>query len=189
VDDCGGEGDGADAEADPPLEDLAGVGEETAATLREAGVSSPDLRERTTSYRDLVEAGVDPEVAGRIRREHSLHYSSTLGGDLAERSDTVGNLGDNERAWISASDGDWENAEYDPVLPEREGEDVWADRERPTPVTEVAGVSEADAEQLAEAGVTSVKQLGWVDASVVAEATDLDVRAVRTWRFSARGDL
>lgn len=190
VEDPGGETEcGGDAETDPPLPEVAGVDEATAATLREADVSARDVLERRVSYRDLVEAGLDPEAAKRLRQEHSLHYSSTLGGDLTERSDSVGNLGDNERAWISASDGDWEDAEYDHILPDRDAADVWADRERPTPVTAVAGVGERDAEQLAEAGVTSVKQLGWVDASVVAAATDLDVMAVRTWRFAARGDL
>lgn len=186
---CETEG-GADAESDPPLSEVAGVDDEaTAETLREADVSARDVLDRQVSYRDLVEAGVDQTAARRLRQEHSLHYSSTLGGDLTERSDTVGNLGDNERAWISASDGDWENAEYDPILPERDPSDVWLDRDRPTPVTAVAGVSDDDAEQLAEAGVTSVKQLGWVDASVVAEATDLDVMAVRTWRFAARDEF
>lgn len=176
-------------EGDPTLEDLPSIDESTAAGLREADVTARDLLDRRVSYRDLLAADLDPETAAALRREHSLLYSSTLGADLPERSDAMEHLRGNERAWIAASDGDWENAEYDPVLDECESTDVWEDRERPTPVTAVAGVGEADARQLATAGVTSVKQLRWVDATVVAEATDLDVRAVRTWRFAARNDL
>lgn len=173
-------------ESEPTLTELPGVDEDVGEELASADVTPADLTDRRVSFRGLVERGVDPETAARLRTEFSLHYASTLGDDLSERSDAMDNLGTNERAWIAASDGDWETAEYDPVLEEREEADVWADRERPTPVTTVAGVGRADAERLAEAGVESVKQLGWVDAGVVAEATDLDVRAVRTWRFAAR---
>ncbi len=183
-------GDAEDGpESNPTLSDLPGVDDEIAAELRSADVGPADLLERRVSFRDLVEAGVDTETAAALRTEFSLHYASTLGDGLSERSDAMEYLQSTERAWIAASDGDWENAEYDSILPDREDEDVWADRERPTPVTAVAGVSRADAEQLATAGVTSVKQLGWVDASVVAEATGLDVRAVRTWRFAARNQF
>jgi len=179
--------DGPDS--DPALTDLPGVDEDVGDELESADVTPEDLTDRRVSFRDLVEAGVDPETAAKLRTEFSLHYASTLGDGLSERSDAMEHLRGNERTWIAASDGDWENAEYDPILEEREETDVWADRERPTPVTSIAGVSRADAERLAEAGVTSVKQLGWVDASVVAEATDLDVRAVRTWRFAARNQF
>lgn len=184
---------GCDADDGPDgdrcLEDLPSVDDATAERLRAADVSARDLLERRVSYQDLLAADVDAETAATLRREHSLLYSSTLGADLPERSDAMEHLRGNERAWIAASDGDWENAEYDPILDEREAVDVWADRERPTPVTAIAGVSEDDARSLATAGVTSVKQLRWVDASVVAAATDLDVRAVRTWRFAARQDF
>jgi hypothetical protein len=179
------DGPESEPESEPTLEDLRGVDEDVAAELHDAEISPRDLLDRQVSYRDLVEGGVDDETATAVRREFSLLYASTLGDDLSERSDAMEHLRGNERAWIAASDGDWEDVEYDPILEERETVDVWADRERPTPVTAVAGVSEADAGQLAEAGVSSVKQLRWVDASVVAEATDLDVPAVRTRRLAA----
>nr|WP_240148899.1 helix-hairpin-helix domain-containing protein [Halorubellus sp. JP-L1] len=74
--------------------------------------------------------------------------------------------------------------EYDPV--EREPEDIWADHDRPTPVTAVSGVGPADAQRLADVGVTSVRQLSFADAGLVADLLDLNVMAVRTWRFQAR---
>lgn len=181
---------GPDGDDDPEhVGDLAGVDEETATTLADADVEAVDLQDKRVSYRDLVDAGLDADVATALRREHSLPYTSTLGGDLSERSDSVGNLQGNERAWIAASDGDWESAEYEPVFDEREEVDVWTDMERPTPVTAIAGVGDADAEKLAEAGITSVKQLTWAEAGVIADALDMDVVAIRTWRFAARGDF
>jgi predicted flap endonuclease-1-like 5' DNA nuclease len=181
---------GPDGDDDPEhVGDLAGVDEETATTLADADVEAVDLQDKRVSYRDLVDAGLDADVATALRREHSLPYTSTLGGDLSERSDSVGNLQGNERAWIAASDGEWENAEYEPVFDEREEVDVWTDMERPTPVTAIAGVGDADAEKLAEAGITSVKQLTWAEAGVIADALDMDVVAIRTWRFAARGDF
>jgi len=166
---------------------LPGVGVADARAMAAAEIAAVDVRERAVSYRDLLGAGVDAEVATALRREFSLPYSMAFGEGIEERSAEVTGLQDDERDWVAASASDWEEMgvpEYDPV--EREPEDVWADRDRPTPVTAVPGVGPDDADRLAAVGVTSVRQLGFVSASTVADLLDLDVMAVRTWRFQAR---
>jgi len=102
--------------------DLLYVGEATAATMAEAGIAAADVRAKSVSYRQIVDAGVNPGVATKIRREHSLHWSlDEQGTDLDDRSRTVRGLRDGERDWVAASgidladgtdedsgpDGDW----------------------------------------------------------------------------------
>ena len=88
------------------FEDLRFVGPKSAATLRDSPVSLADLVEKRIAYRDLKEAGVNPGVAAKIRREHSLSWSLDGGGtDLDRRSTQVRGLDDDERAWIAASSG------------------------------------------------------------------------------------
>jgi len=166
---------------------LPGVSDADASAMAEAGIAAVDVRERAVSYRDLLGAGVDADVATVLRREFSLPYSTTFGEGVEDRSNEVTGLQDGERDWVAASASDWEEMgvpEYDPV--EREPADVWADRDRPTHVTAIPGVGPEDAERLAAVGVTSVRQLSFVDAGAVADLLDFDVMAVRTWRFAAR---
>lgn len=166
---------------------LPAVGEAGASAMAAAEIAPVDVRERAVSYRDLLEAGVDAEVATALRREFSLPYSMAFGEGIEARSAEVTGLQDDERDWVAASASDWEEMSvpvYDPV--EREPAAIWADRDRPTPVTAVPGVGPDDADRLAAVGVTSARQLGFVSASTVADLLDLDVMAVRTWRFQAR---
>lgn len=84
--------------------DLLYVGEATAAVMAEAGIAAADVRRKAVSYRGLVDAGVNPGVATKIRREHSLHWSlDERGADLDDRSRTVRGLRDGERDWVAAS--------------------------------------------------------------------------------------
>jgi hypothetical protein len=104
--------------------------------------------------------------------------------DLSRRVERVDAFTDGEREWISAStsrrDGSPTGAEPD----------VDPDRITPLdPPTTVHEVSDADAERLAEAGIVSVRQLSRIPAASVAAAIDVDVKAVRTWRFAARRRL
>lgn len=166
---------------------LPGVEESNASAMAEADIATVDVRERAVSYRDLLSAGVDAETATALRREFSLPYSATFGEGIEDRSAEVSGLQDGEREWVAASASDWEEMgvpEYDPV--ERQPADIWAEHDRPTPVTAVSGVGPTDAERLAEVGVTSVRQLSFVSARTVADLLDMDVMAVRTWRFAAR---
>lgn len=178
----GGEELVADAET---LAGLDGVTPVAAAQLTAAGITASDVTDKRVTYRDLVDAGVEQGVAMDLRRQYSLSWSSTLGDGLDERAESMGGLQDDERDWVAASTSDWEELgvrEYAPV--EREPVDIWADRERPTPVGTVVDGWVAD--QLATAGITSVRQLARVDAAALAEALDVNVMQARTWRFSAR---
>ncbi|WP_435345499.1 DUF7409 domain-containing protein [Haloarchaeobius sp. HRN-SO-5] len=178
----GGEKLVADAET---LATLDGVTPVAAAQLTDAEVSARDITEKRVTYTDLVEAGVEPDLATDLRRQYSLSWSSAMGDGLDERAEKMNGLHEDERDWVAASTSDWEELgveEFDPV--EREAVDVWADRDRPTPVETV--VDGYVAEQLMEAGINSVRQLAVVDASSLADALDVDVMQARTWRFAAR---
>ena len=102
---------GDETPAPENFEDLRFVGPKSAAVLRDSDVSLSDLIEKRIGYRDLKNAGVNPGVAAKIRREHSLSWSLDGGGsDLDRRSTQVRGLDDDERAWIAASSG-WSEEE------------------------------------------------------------------------------
>ncbi|MFQ3294769.1 MAG: hypothetical protein ACI8VE_001849 [Natrialbaceae archaeon] len=164
------------------------VDPESVERLVEAEISIDDLENKSVSYRDLVDAGVDAAVATELRRHFSLPWTFELGSDLSERSGAVGALSSHEREWVELSDGEWQdNPVESSIATPRKGRDVWADLDRPTPVTALPGISADHAERLTTAGVTSIKQLTFLDAGVVAEAIGVDVKLVRLWRHQARG--
>lgn len=103
-----GEGESVDdaPDDDAALSELAYVGPATEAALAAADVTVADVREKTVSYRELVRAGVNPGVAAKLRREHSLHWTiEEQGADLDRRSKHVRGLRDGEREWVAATDG------------------------------------------------------------------------------------
>lgn len=183
----------ADAEA---LTDLKFVGPATADVVAEAGHDAADVRGKRVSYRMLVEAGANPGVASKVRREHSLPWSITGEGsdDLDKRSDQVRGLRDDERAWVAASSGDWEadspsadesSASADGGGSAEAAEAAWRDRSEPTPITDLDSVSEADAETLSAAGITSVRSLATITPEHVADLLNLDQDEVERWRDEA----
>lgn len=106
----------ADGTETDGLTELQFVGDATASTLEEMDVTVTDVRRKTVSYRQLVDAGVNPGVATKIRREHSLSW--TLDGsaeDLDNRSNTVRGLRDGERSWVAESQSDWQDDDASPV--------------------------------------------------------------------------
>lgn len=160
--------------------------------LEAADVDPAAVPNKEYSYRMLLDAGLEADVADALRRRFSLPWSFETDGDLEGRSSAVRGLGEAEREWIAASgDEDWQAFE---AARSRDGSDGDADGEeraerpypRPTPVTRVAGVGPADAERLAEAGIRSAERLATIDAALVARLLDLDVLHVRTWRYNAR---
>jgi hypothetical protein len=164
---------------------LGGVSTETAEALEDAGIEAADVTEKRVSYMDIVEAGVDKDAAAEVRRTYSLTWSSQMGDGLEDRAEEMGGLQAGERDWVALSASDWEELgvpEYDPV--ERETVDFWADHERPTSVRTV--VDDWVADKLSDGGITSVRQLAWVDAAALAGALDVGVMQARTWRFAAR---
>lgn len=100
----------ADGAETDDLTDLQFIGDATASVLEEMGVTVEDVRRKTVSYRQLVDAGVNPGVATKIRREHSLSWNlDGSGKDLDNRSNTVRGLRDGERSWVAASQSDWQD--------------------------------------------------------------------------------
>nr|WP_272931407.1 helix-hairpin-helix domain-containing protein [Halobacterium noricense] len=79
------------------------VGPATADVLTDAGIDAGDLESKAVSHAELVDAGVNPGVAARIRREHSLQWSFEGGQDLDRRAEQVRGLHDDEREWVAAS--------------------------------------------------------------------------------------
>jgi predicted flap endonuclease-1-like 5' DNA nuclease len=97
------------------LTDIHFVGPATAEVLAEADFDGRAIPDKDVSYEMLVEVGVNPGVATRLRKEHSLHWSFGGSGEnddsLEQRSEKMGGLQDDEREWVAASSGDWESTE------------------------------------------------------------------------------
>ncbi len=183
-------------DADDP-ETLKYVGPATAAVIESAGFTAADIRERTVSFRMLREAGTNPGVAARIRREHSLPWAfeNESHTDLKRRSDQIRGLEAEERAWVAASSGDWEATDTDdqtdgwesgvtePTEADGSGDPVaaesaWQRRSSPTDVDELDGVDKTLAGKLASAGVVSVRSLAVADPTELADALELDPELV-----------
>ncbi|WP_124178018.1 helix-hairpin-helix domain-containing protein [Natrarchaeobius halalkaliphilus] len=156
--------------------------------LEAANVDAVDVTARDCSYRVLLDAGVDEEIADALRRRFSLPWSFETDGDLDRRSTEVKGLGDGERAWIAASEDDgWQAFERAHSRATRgESDDVARPWPRPTPVEAVAGIGPEDADALAEAGIVSAERLATIDATQIADVLEFDVLHVRTWRYNAR---
>jgi len=195
--------DPADGSDDPDATSLRWVGEATAETLAASSLSAVDIRKKRVSYRQLVEAGVNPGVAAKIRREHSLSWSFEAGEGLDRRSTQVRGLGRAEAAWVAASAGDWEAATErtgDSATADGSGdplaaEAAWRERSKPTPVSTLAAVADDTGEEtgdagaealLAEAGITSVKSLATADYEHVADVLEVDRERVGRWHAAAR---
>ncbi|MFD1600918.1 DUF7409 domain-containing protein [Halobellus rarus] len=195
------------------FEDLRFVGPKSAAALRDSRVSLADLVEKRIAYRDLKEAGVNPGVAAKIRREHSLSWSLDGGGtDLDRRSTQVRGLDDDERAWIAASSGWSEESaatETDGSGDATEAEAAWrartgseetpaSDSETPETAGEAAwrdgtgdGVGTAQSEDRVErSGIDA--ESAWREQSVPTPVTaldDVDERAAATLRRAGIGSV
>jgi len=195
--------DPADGSDGPDATSLRWVGEATAETLAASSLSAVDIRKKRVSYRQLVEAGVNPGVAAKIRREHSLSWSFEAGEGLDRRSTQVRGLGRAEAAWVAASAGDWEAATErtgDSATADGSGdplaaEAAWRERSKPTPVSTLAAVADDTGEEtgdagaealLAEAGITSVKSLATADYEHVADVLEVDRERVGRWHAAAR---
>ena len=190
------------------LIDLKFVGPATQAVLEGAGVEAAAIRERRVSHAQLVEAGVNPGVAAKIRREHSLSWSLEGGEDLDRRADQVRGLKAGEREWDAASATDWEEADPAdsgdtdtdassawerrpwPNQPEAErefeAEAEWREQSAPTPISAVPDLDGEAESALQEAGITSVRRLASCNPEAVAESLDIEEETVRQWRAAAR---
>lgn len=175
------------------------IGPKTAAVLDEASFGADAIRKKRVSFRMLVEAGVHPGVAAKIRREHSLAWSFRSGDDLERRSAQIRGLSEGEAAWVAASSGGWtdraddteaartiELAETDGSGDAFDAEVAWRTRSRPTPLTTLDIIDETAETLLADAGITSVRSLATTDPDRVAEVLAVDQLTVRQWHQVAR---
>lgn len=98
-----GEGDATVHGIEPT--DLRFVGPVTAEVIERAPFDAAALCDRTVSYAELLEAGVNPGVAGKLRREYSLVWSFEwiAGANLEHRARNVGGLDADQRRWIASS--------------------------------------------------------------------------------------
>jgi len=243
---CDGAEQGETDRETDALADLRWIGPATEAVLVDAELTVADIRDRRVSYRLLVDAGVNPGVAAKIRREHSLSWSFEAGDGLDRRSAQVRGLGGDEAAWVAASVGDWESAapavgddesgapddgdddtagpggsgrgpvggresagDWEPAgdwesagdwpSPDSddavtadgsgdpvEAETAWRARSTPTPLSTLSAVPDDAIDQLAEAGITSVRSLATADPEHVADVLGLDPDRVERWNAAAR---
>lgn len=188
---------------------LAQVGPATAAVLRAAGIAADDVADRRVSHERLLEAGVNPGVAARIRREHSLPWSLDGGGeDLDRRAEQVRGLQDGEREWVAKSATDWTDSSGEASSTETESTETgwerrpwpnepstdsafeaeaeWRERSRPTPTAEIPDLDAESVKRLAEAGITSVGRLKTCDPERLADSLGVSVATVEQWQDAAR---
>lgn len=98
----------ADGEDAPDPTSLRYVGPATAAVVDRAPFDAAAIRDGRVSVRALLEAGVNPGVAERLRREYGLPWAHRWHGDgqhLARRAAAIRGAGDDERRWIAAAEG------------------------------------------------------------------------------------
>ena len=185
------------------------VGPATEAVLEGAGIEAAAIRERRVSHAQLVDAGVNPGVAAKIRREHSLSWSLEGGEDLDRRADQVRGLKAGEREWVAASASDWEDGSQTgaetasgedtssswerrpwPNQPdadeEFEAEAEWREQSAPQPISAIPDIDGEAESALRQAGIISVRRLASCNPAAVADSLAIDEETVRQWREAAR---
>lgn len=173
-------------EDSPDLETVAFVGPATADRLAPTDIDATDITSRRVTHADLIAADVNPGVAARLRRRHSLPWSrSADADDLDRRATNIRGLDGDEQAWVAASAGDWTDT-LDRELPTAEDPEPPSREPDRDPVTVIDGIGPTRAGTLADAGITSVRALAIVDPETVASTLDLAESRVRRWRESAR---
>lgn len=146
------------------------MGPATAAVLADAPFDAADVRDKAVSYRMLIDAGVNPGVAARIRREHSLAWSfESEGEDLARRSTQVRGLGDAERAWVAASSGDWQADDADRPTADGESDAGGGDRSGPAD-GDIGGSPETEEHEEPAESDGAAGERAWVAASARGDA-------------------
>jgi len=201
------------ASADQPLQSVRFVGPATAAVLKREGYDATAISDKRISYRMLVETGVNPGVAAKIRREHSLSWSFHSGSDLSRRSAQIRGLSSAEAAWVAASAGDWASTddhaseptdapvETDTPRPwpthgdglceesatdRTDAETVWRAQSKPTPLEELDSLDSDAARLLAEAGIISVRRLASIDVAEIVEVLGVSESDLQEWHDAAR---
>ncbi|UPW00172.1 helix-hairpin-helix domain-containing protein [Halorussus gelatinilyticus] len=163
--------DDVDPHAVERLTDIHFVGPATAEVLARAEFDATGIPEKTVSYEMLQDAGVNPGVATRLRKKHSLHWS--FGGEeedddsLERRSEKVRGLQDGERAWVAASSGDWEDEDPEPTAEATTGGD-WSPSDAESPASGEPAEATTDGSGAAEAA-----EAAWRERSRPDPVTDV----------------
>lgn len=125
--------------------DLRFVGPATAEVIEAAAFDAADVAAGRVSYHELVEAGVHPGVAERLRREHSLIWTFEwiVGDDMARRAAQVRGLGEAERAWLAGKENGGSDAAV-AELPEVAELPSLTDREWPDVEPDPGGIDDGD---------------------------------------------
>jgi len=152
--------------------DLKFVGPATAEAIEAAAFSAQAVADKEVSYRMLQEAGVNPGVAAKIRRHHSLAWSFDNDGDLSRRSEQVRGLQDDEAAWVASSHGEEPAAEADST----------------TERTESAAESDADEAAWVEASTQPAEASDDEPTASGGDATDDAVDEEAVWVADATSD-
>ncbi|MFB6197493.1 MAG: hypothetical protein ABEI52_04395, partial [Halobacteriaceae archaeon] len=149
-----------------------------------ADIEAEAFEDRTVSHSELLSAGVNPGIAALLRREHALPWTfDAEGSDLDKRAREVRGLGDAERAWVAASNGEWQGDATAAPRPTRNRVDV--PTPDPTPVTVIEGIDESTQETLADGGIISIRSLLSADPKATADALELDADDIRDWQEDA----
>lgn len=158
------------------LRSLKFVGPATAGVLADADVTASDVENKAVTHAELVDYGVNPGVAARIRREHSLQWSFEGGEDLDQRAEQVRGLQDDEREWVAASYGE-DDASADGSGDATAEEAAWRDQP-PNAGGDDAGDGVSDADD-AESGESAWQSKSWPNGDDGASALE---RSERAWR-------
>jgi len=169
------------------------IGAKTAAVLQSASIAAADITTKAVSFRMLVDAGVNPGVAAKIRREYSLSWSFSSGDDLTRRSTQVRGLGADEAAWVAASAGDWAketDANATTPKPTTGQADApqtpWASTVDRSVDAETDGSGDSFAAEAAwrkrsrPTPLTTLESISQSDADILAEAGIISVRSLAT---------
>ena len=173
--------------------DLKFVGPATAAAIEAAGFSAQAVADKEVSYRMLQEAGVNPGVAAKIRRHHSLAWSFDNDGDLDRRSEQVRGLKDDEAAWVASSHGEdppeeegdgGDDSKPTPAAESDADEAAWveASKHPEEPPTEQAGDGDEDADEAIDDEAAWVADTSGDDASATADGSGDALAAEAAWR-------
>jgi len=171
--------EGSDDAAVDALQSVRFVGPATASALADGGYDATAITDKRVSYRLLVDAGVNPGVAAKIRREHSLSWSFDSGGDLDRRSTQVRGLGAAEAEWVAASAGDWAadtTAEADAV-DENDSDDPndeWPAEPTPWPTHGEAETAASDTAATDGSGDAVSAEAAWRARSTPTPVTELE---------------
>ncbi|MEF8784198.1 MAG: 50S ribosomal protein L32e [Haloarculaceae archaeon] len=150
--------DGTEDDEIAELEDIGGVSEETAETLRAAGYETvADIRGASQDDLEAVE-GVSTALAARIKADvGGLEVAEDVEAEVEETDE----------------ESDTEPDEHDEPEAKEPGEDETAEEEGPGELTDISGVGDPKAEALRAAGYETVADIRGASQDDLADVEDI----------------